>query len=182
MSESWPVVPQAKEEERTIWRAKSWVNPTAVAETETEENEDQWPEVPQPALNERKFWQSASWRKPSAEEVTAAWESLATSIHTLQQAGHEVPVGLLAVVEKKEVLACEEEEMRNTYLGFKEHMQSPEGVPEELVAAATAFLKGYDVLKCVYMPLNIRVQEEDTDSDDSLGVDELEEMAEILEG
>ena len=149
---------------------------------DSDEPEGEWPEVPQPAINERKFWQSASWRKPGAEEVNAAWADLAQSIKTLQDAGHEVPAGLISVTEKKEVLASEEEELRSTYLGFKEHMLSPEGVPEELVSAATSFIRGYDVLKCVYMSLNIKVVEEESDSDESLGVDELEEMAEILEG
>ena len=188
MSESWPVVPQPKEEERSIWRSKSWVHGGVAAavphqpDPEGDEPEGEWPEVPQPAINERKFWSSASWRKPSDGEVSAAWGDLAQSIKTLQDAGHEVPAGLVLVVQKKEVLACEEEEMRATYLGFKEHMLNPEGVPAELVSAATSFIKGYDVLKCVYMTLNIKVAEEDSESDESLGVDELEEMAEILEG
>lgn len=186
MSDSWPVLPQPKEEERSIWRSKSWINggvPPVAAQAagDSDDPEEEWPEVPQPAVSERKFWQSASWRKPSAEEISAAWASVAESISILQQAGHEVPAGLVAVAAKREVLASEEEEMRATYLGFKEHMNNEE-VPAELAAAAGAFIKGYDVLRCVYMPLNIHAAEAGSDSDESLGVDELEDMAEILEG
>lgn len=181
MADAWPVVPSPKEEERSIWRAKSWINHGALAAVE-EPKEDEWPEVPAPALDERKFWQSASWRKPSAEDVNNAWNNMSQCITILTEAGHELPSGLKEVVEKREVVPSEEEELKRTYLGFKEHLKSAEGVDERIVDAAMMFVKGYDVLKCVYMPLNVRVIEEDEESVDSLGVDELAEMAEILEG